>query len=99
MHIRDFDFELPSGLIAQTPLAERDASRLLVLERSSGRIRHHVFRDLPDLLSPRDLIVVNRSRVIPARLLARRVSRVGSGRSVALSNLMGERGYRSSRTN
>jgi S-adenosylmethionine:tRNA ribosyltransferase-isomerase len=70
--IRDFDFALPQELIAQDPLPERDASRLLVLERTTGRIRHLVFRDLPELLNPGDLVVVNRSRVIPARLLAKR---------------------------
>ena len=74
MHIRDFDFHLPQALIAQEPLPERDASRLLVLERATGRVRHQVFRDLPELLNPGDLVVVNRSRVIPARLLARRPS-------------------------
>ena len=70
--IRDFDYELPPAAIAQTPLDERDASRLLVLERRTGRVEHRVFRDLPDLLSPGDLLVVNRSRVFPARLLGRR---------------------------
>jgi S-adenosylmethionine:tRNA ribosyltransferase-isomerase len=72
VHIRDFDFDLPQALIAQEPLTERDASRLLVLTRATGLVRHQVFRDLPDLLNPGDLVVVNRSRVIPARLLARR---------------------------
>jgi S-adenosylmethionine:tRNA ribosyltransferase-isomerase len=63
---------LPASAIAQEPAAERDASRLMVLPRAGGAIRHRVFRDLPDLLSPGDLVVVNRSRVIPARLLGRR---------------------------
>jgi S-adenosylmethionine:tRNA ribosyltransferase-isomerase len=68
----DFDFDLPESAIAQEPLRERDAARLLVLERASGRLRHHVFTDLPGLLDTRDLLVVNRSRVLPARLIARR---------------------------
>jgi len=68
----DFDFHLPESAIAQEPLADRDASRLLVLERRTGGIRHQIFRDLPDLLAPGDLVVVNRSRVFPARLLGRR---------------------------
>lgn len=72
MDIADFDYELPQDLIAQHPLAERDASRLLVLGRSDGTVRHHAFRDLPDLLAPGDLLVVNRSRVLPARILGRR---------------------------
>lgn len=72
MHISDFDYDLPPELIAQEPLAQRDASRLLVLDRKTGALRHHVFRDLPSLLRPGDLLVVNRSRVFPARLLGRR---------------------------
>jgi S-adenosylmethionine:tRNA ribosyltransferase-isomerase len=69
VRLADFDYPLPEGAIAQEPTTERDASRLLVLERRTGALRHHVFRDLPDLLSPGDLLVLNRSRVIPARLL------------------------------
>jgi len=70
--IAEFDYELPTELIAQEPLPERDASRLLVLDRRSGETWHRSFRDLPALLAPGDLLVVNRSRVIPARLLGRR---------------------------
>jgi len=72
VRISDFDYDLPQELIAQEPLEERDASRLLVLDRASGRISHHRFRELPSLLDPGDLLVVNRSRVFPARLLGRR---------------------------
>jgi S-adenosylmethionine:tRNA ribosyltransferase-isomerase len=72
VHIGLFDYDLPAELIAQQPLPERDASRLLVLDRATGGLRHHGFRDLPDLLDPGDLLVVNRSRVFPARLLGRR---------------------------
>jgi S-adenosylmethionine:tRNA ribosyltransferase-isomerase len=70
--ISEFDYDLPTELIAQEPLPERDASRLLVLDRGSGEISHHAFAELPDLLAAGDLLVVNRSRVIPARLLGRR---------------------------
>ena len=70
--LSDFDFELPPELIAQEPLPERDASRLLVLDRATGAVQHRSFRDLPDILAPGDLVVFNRSRVIPARLLGRR---------------------------
>jgi S-adenosylmethionine:tRNA ribosyltransferase-isomerase len=70
--ISDFEYELPPELIAQEPLGERDASRLLVLDRRRGESSHREFRDLPALLTPGDLLVVNRSRVIPARLLGRR---------------------------
>jgi S-adenosylmethionine:tRNA ribosyltransferase-isomerase len=72
MDLSLFDYELPPEAIAQEPLAERDASRLLRLDRATGDVRHHVFRDLPELLSPGDLLVVNRSRVFPARLQGRR---------------------------
>jgi S-adenosylmethionine:tRNA ribosyltransferase-isomerase len=74
LDIADFDYELPSELIAQEPLAERDASRLLVLDRRRGQASHHAFRELPSLLASGDLLVVNRSRVIPARLRGRRAS-------------------------
>jgi len=72
VRISDFDYHLPRELIAQEPLPERDASRLLVLDRGSGTVTHRRFRDLPDLLDPGDLLVLNRSRVFPARLLGRR---------------------------
>ncbi len=67
-----YDFELPGELVAQEPLAERDASRLLVLDRANGRVEHHRFHELPELLRPDDLVVLNRSRVFPARLLGTR---------------------------
>jgi S-adenosylmethionine:tRNA ribosyltransferase-isomerase len=77
----DFDYELPPELIAQAPLAERDASRLLVLDRRTGGLAHRHFRDFPDLVSPGDVVVVNDSFVVPARLLARRS---GGGRAEIL---------------
>lgn len=64
----DFHYDLPPGLIAQHPLPERSASRMLVLEGASGRISHQHFTDLPDFLGPDDLLVFNDTRVIPARL-------------------------------
>jgi len=70
----DFDFELPPSLIAQEPLAERTASRLMVVSRGSGRIEHRHFADLPDLTRSGDLLVVNTSRVLKARLLGERAS-------------------------
>ena len=66
----DFRFDLPEDLIAQEPMPERDASRLLVFHRNSARIGHRVFRDLPTFLQSGDVLVVNDSRVIPARLRA-----------------------------
>ena len=70
----DFDFELPPSLIAQEPLAERTASRLMVVSRGTGRIEHRHFADLPDLTRSGDLLVVNTSRVLKARLLGERAS-------------------------
>jgi S-adenosylmethionine:tRNA ribosyltransferase-isomerase len=70
--IASYDYALPPELIAQEPLAERDASRLLVLDRASGALAQHHFHELPELLRPDDLVVLNRSRVFPARLLGTR---------------------------
>lgn len=72
MHRSDFTFELPDALIARYPLAERSASRLLCLDGDSGGFRHAAFRDLLGLLRPGDLLVFNQSRVMPARLFARK---------------------------
>jgi len=68
-----FDFDLPPELIAQNPPAERGASRLLRLGRYDGAITHHTFAALPDLLEPGDVLVVNDTRVFPARLIGRRL--------------------------
>lgn len=72
--MREFDYDLPRNLIAQTPLQNRADSRLLVLDRMTHAIRHSVFRDLGDFLAVGDLLVVNDTRVIPARLLGARQS-------------------------
>ena len=72
MLLSDFDYELPPELIAQEPLPERDASRLLVLNRASGAVSHRKFRDLPELLGTGDCLVQNDTRVMPARLLGKR---------------------------
>jgi S-adenosylmethionine:tRNA ribosyltransferase-isomerase len=68
MRTADFDYELPPGLIAQVPAPQRDQSRLLVLHRRSGQVEHRRFRDLLEYLQPGDLLVLNNSRVVPARL-------------------------------
>ena len=67
-----YDYNLPAELVAQEPLPDRASSRLLVVDRARPGVRHHTFAELPDLLSPGDLLVTNRSRVLPARLLGRR---------------------------
>ena len=72
--ISDFDFELPEELIAQTPPSVRGSSRMLHLDRSSGRLADRQFAELPELLQPGDLLVLNNSRVIPARLFAQRTN-------------------------
>ncbi len=72
MKISDFDYTLPPELIAQQPLPERDASRLMLVDRRAGLIAHHQFREFPGLLRPGDLLVLNDTKVIPARLWARK---------------------------
>lgn len=68
----DFYFDLPQELIAQDPLEDRSSSRLLILNRESGEISHHVFREIIDYLNPGDCLVLNNTKVIPARLLGER---------------------------
>ncbi len=72
MRVNLFDYDLPTELIAQQPLAQRSASRMLVLHRISGAIEHRRFTDLPEYLAAQDCVVINQTRVIPARLLGRR---------------------------
>ncbi len=72
MKTSDFYYDLPEELIAQTPLARRDASRLMVLNRTTGEVTHKRFYDIIDYLNPGDCLVMNDSRVLPARLLGRR---------------------------
>ncbi|HVP68576.1 MAG TPA: tRNA preQ1(34) S-adenosylmethionine ribosyltransferase-isomerase QueA [Anaeromyxobacteraceae bacterium] len=74
MRVDELDYELPQDLIAQAPAEPRDTSRLLALPRRDGAPRHLRFADLPDLLEPGDLLVLNDSRVIPARLVGRKAS-------------------------
>ncbi|MFZ5857757.1 MAG: tRNA preQ1(34) S-adenosylmethionine ribosyltransferase-isomerase QueA [Chloroflexota bacterium] len=72
MNTSDFNYHLPESSIAQTPLEPRDSSRLLVLHRDSGQLEHRIFRDLSGLLRPNDLLILNQTRVIPARVFARK---------------------------
>ncbi len=69
MELKEFDYELPKELIAQVPLKKRDASRLLVLERNTGKIHHKMFSDILDELHPGDTLVINDTKVLPARLI------------------------------
>lgn len=70
MKTSDFDYDLPESFIAQTPVEPRDSSRLMVLNRSTGQLEHRIFREIGDYLNPGDLLIVNQTRVIPARLKA-----------------------------
>lgn len=87
MKLSDFDYTLPPELIAQRPLAERDASRLFVLERDSGRVTHSRFLDLPNFLEPGDLLVLNDTRVFPARLFGRKATTGGRVEVLLLEEL------------
>ena len=78
MHISEFDYELPGDLIAQQPLTQRDASRMLVLDRQNGTWTDSRFREFPGFLRSNDVVVVNNSRVIPARLSGHRAETGGA---------------------
>ena len=85
----DFDYDLPQRLIAQSPAQPKDSSRLLVLNRQTGSMEHSLFRQLPDHLREGDLLVMNDSRVIPARLLGRRATTGGKVELMLLHRLEG----------
>ncbi|MFZ5905657.1 MAG: tRNA preQ1(34) S-adenosylmethionine ribosyltransferase-isomerase QueA [Chloroflexota bacterium] len=72
MKTSSFDYHLPEAFIAQTPIEPRDASRLLVLHRDSGTLEHKIFREIGEYFKPNDLLVLNQTRVIPARIFARK---------------------------
>ena len=92
MDVRDFDFDLPADLIAQEPAADRGGSRLLVVDRASGAMTHSRVAALPDLLRAGDLLVVNNTRVFPARLLGRRVPSGGAVECLLVRRVMGSDG-------
>src|SRR4030095_11330189 len=72
MKTSDFDYHLPESSIAQTPAEPRDSSRLLVLHRDTSELEHRIFRDVADYVRAGDLLVLNQTRVIPARIYARK---------------------------
>ena len=74
MHTADFDYRLPEQFIAQRPLRQRDACRLMVLDRRSGAVEHKTFSDIVEAVRPNDLLVFNDTRVLPARLFCRKAS-------------------------
>ena len=83
MNIKEFYYDLPEELIAQDPLVDRSSSRLLTLDKNSGAFSHHVFRDIVDYLNPGDCLVVNNTKVIPARLMGEKEG-TGAGIEVLL---------------
>ena len=83
MNIKEFYYDLPEELIAQDPLADRSSSRLLTLDKNSGAFSHHVFRDIVDYLNPEDCLVINNTKVIPARLMGEKEG-TGAGIEVLL---------------
>lgn len=91
MDVRDFDFDLPSDLIAQEPAADRSAARLLGLDRATGAITHTSVAALPGILCERDLLVVNDTRVFPARLIGRRVPSGGVVECLLIGHLGDDR--------
>ncbi len=91
MDVSDFDFDLPPELIAQFPSPDRTGARLLVLDRSSRRWTHSTVATVPERLAPGDLLIVNDTRVFPARLLGRRVPSGGAVECLLISHLEGDR--------
>lgn len=91
MNVSEFDFELPERLIAQTPLADRTSSRLLVLHREDGRAEHRSFTDLAEYLQPGDTLVLNDTRVIPARLFGTKTDTGAKAELLLLRQLEGDR--------
>jgi S-adenosylmethionine:tRNA ribosyltransferase-isomerase len=94
MRLEDFDYPLPAGLIAQRPLPERDASRMMLLDRATGTFQDGAFRELPQILRPGDLLVFNNTKVFPARLLGQRrgttAQRIGKRNPAAREYLTAE---------
>ena len=68
MDVKDFYYDLPQELIAQDPLCDRSASRLMVLDKNTGEIQHRIFKNITEYLKPGDCLVINNTKVIPARL-------------------------------
>ena len=87
MKLKDFSYELPERLIAQNPIERRDLSRLLVLNRKRDTLEHKHFKDLPDFLEAGDCLVINNTKVIPARLLGEKEKTGGKIEFVLLKRL------------
>ena len=79
MNLHDFSYDLPQELIAQDPLEDRSSSRLMLLDKNTGAIQHKIFKDIVDYINPGDCLVLNNTKVIPARLMG---VREGTGASI-----------------
>lgn len=77
--LSDFSYDLPQEQIAQTPMTPRDASRLLVMDRKTGALEHRIFRDITEYIRPQDVLVINDTKVIPARIVGRRAYKMKNG--------------------
>jgi S-adenosylmethionine:tRNA ribosyltransferase-isomerase len=85
--VSDFDYDLPESFIAQTPLYPRDSSRLMLLDRHTGQTQHHIFHEIIDFIHPGDVLVLNTTRVIPARLKATKTETGGAVEILLLRQL------------
>ena len=90
MKLSDFNYHLPPELIAKRPVEPRDSSRLMILHRTTGLIEHRLFRDISDYLRPDDLLVVNNTKVLPARLLGRKAGTGGQAEILLLRKVEGD---------
>ncbi len=90
MKLEEFDYNLPEELIAQTPIKQRDASRLMVLDKKTGEIEHKHFYDIIDYLNPGDTLVLNDTKVLPARLIGEKVSTKAVIEVLLLKNVEGD---------
>ena len=91
MELHDFYYDLPQELIAQDPLSDRSASRLMLLDKNTGEIEHKIFKDIVDYLNPGDCLVINDTKVIPARLIG---ERVGTGATIEVLLLKRKEGMK-----
>ena len=86
----DYFYELPQELIAQDPLEDRSSSRLMVLDKETGEVSHHMFREIPSFLKPGDCLVLNNTKVIPARLMGVREETGGAVEVLLLKRRTGD---------
>ena len=90
MQVEDFNYDLPEELIAQTPLAVLDSSRLLVLDKKTGEVNHKVFTDIINYLNPGDVLVLNDTKVLPARFIGVKEETGAVIEVLLLKNTMGD---------